>query len=411
MRTAASAASTMSSAVAGSIDSADERNLTTRGPCSSRWDGSESSPVRSSVGPSSDPSWSPMRSSTAGAGTINVVHRSRRRSVTPIRSEGTPQASRSPHQNAASHQPGSPSRGTITPTRGAIRQPSRRRRDTGHPLPDGSPPPRAYASRAGRGRSYANPLRVGSTSGRGFAGALELSTAVIGNVNLDVLIWPARDIPPPGAERPVERVDLRAGGGAAIAGATLARLGAHPIVVGCVGDDPAGDIVLEELRGYGVDASRINRGGEPTGVSVAFEEPGRDRSFLISLGCLAGFDSSTVPPDAVEADLVLICGYFNLPAMRGQEAMGLLRRVKQAGGKTLLDTGQDHDGWPARTREEILELLPLVDVFLPNLSEAELCSGEGDPLTAAKGLQRESGGWVVVKLGGDGCLAVGPGGQ
>ena len=238
-----------------------------------------------------------------------------------------------------------------------------------------------------------------------------MSTAVIGNVNLDVLIWPARDIPPPGAERPVERVDLRAGGGAAIAGATLARLGAHPIVVGCVGGDPAGDIVLEELRGYGVDASRINRGGEPTGVSVAFEEPGRDRSFLISLGCLAGFDSSTVPPYAVEADLVLICGYFNLPAMRGQEAMGLLRRVKQAGGKTLLDTGQDHDGWPARTREEILELLPLVDVFLPNLSEAELCSGEGDPLTAAKGLQRESGGWVVVKLGGDGCLAVGPGGQ
>jgi sugar/nucleoside kinase (ribokinase family) len=239
-----------------------------------------------------------------------------------------------------------------------------------------------------------------------------LSIAVIGNVNLDVLIWPANQIPPPGSERPVERIDLRPGGAAAIAGATLARLGAEPIVVGCVGHDPAGDLVLQELNGYGVDTSSIERvDGYSTGVSVAFEDPGRDRSFLISLGCLAGFDGSMVPPEALAADQVLICGYFNLPAMRGAVTGELLRRVKDAGGMTLLDTGQDHDGWPERTRKEAMDLLPMVDVFLPNRSEAELLAGRNDLLTSARALQSESGGWIVVKLGEDGCLAVGPEGE
>jgi sugar/nucleoside kinase (ribokinase family) len=57
-------------------------------------------------------------------------------------------------------------------------------------------------------------------------------------------------------------------------------------------------------------------------------------------------------------------------------------------------------------------LLPWVDVFLPN--EAEACAiadvEAGDGLVAARKLQAVSAGWVVVKLGARGSLAVGPGG-
>jgi sugar/nucleoside kinase (ribokinase family) len=60
----------------------------------------------------------------------------------------------------------------------------------------------------------------------------------------------------------------------------------------------------------------------------------------------------------------------------------------------------------------VIELLPHVDVFLPNEAEVvaimpEHSSAEG----AARALQEASGGWVVVKRGARGCFAVGPGGS
>ncbi len=233
-----------------------------------------------------------------------------------------------------------------------------------------------------------------------------MKLAVVGNVNIDVLAWPASEIPPPGVERPVDRIDLRVGGAAGITGATLARLGEDVLVVGCVGDDALGALALEELRGYGVDTRYVLPiADSATGTSIAFEAPGRDRSFLISLASLAAFEPSMVPEVALQASFVLFCGYFNLPSMRGQPTADLLRRVKEAGGTTLLDTGWDHDGWPDATREEIALLLPLVDVFLPNEDEAEHVTGESNSLIAAVALAERSAGWVVVKLGESGCLA------
>jgi sugar/nucleoside kinase (ribokinase family) len=237
-----------------------------------------------------------------------------------------------------------------------------------------------------------------------------VTLAVIGNINVDLLVWPAHEVPPPGSERAVERIDLRIGGAAAIAGAALARLGADPIVAGCVGEDALGAVAVEELGGYGVVTQYVRRiAGSATGTCIAFEAPGRDRSFLISLASLSAFEPWMVPEEAVEASFVLFCGYFNLPSMRGRPTADLLRRVKEAGGTTLLDTGWDHDGWSETTREEIRLLLPLVDIFVPNEMEAEHLSGEDDPLAAAGSLTALSGGWTVVKLGPAGCLAVGPG--
>jgi sugar/nucleoside kinase (ribokinase family) len=231
--------------------------------------------------------------------------------------------------------------------------------------------------------------------------------AVVGNVNVDLVAWPAADLPPPGTERPIERIDVRVGGAAAITGAALARLGGNPVVVGCVGDDPLGRVVLEDLRRYGVDTRHVRKiPGAPTGASIAFEALGRDRSFLIALGTLAAFDPSMIPDDAFAANNVLLCGYFNLPAMRGRPAREALTEIRARGGTTLLDTGWDHEGWSVRTREEVNRLLPLVDVFLPNEAEAERLSGEADPAAGAAALARRSGAWTVVKLGAGGAVAV-----
>jgi sugar/nucleoside kinase (ribokinase family) len=115
-----------------------------------------------------------------------------------------------------------------------------------------------------------------------------------------------------------------------------------------------------------------------------------------------------VPEEAFGASFVLLCGYFDLPSMRGRPSADLLRQVKSAGGTTLFDPGWDHDGWSGATCDEIRSLLPFVDIFLPNDLEAESVSGDPDLISAARVLSALSGGWTVVKLGPDGCLATGP---
>lgn len=234
---------------------------------------------------------------------------------------------------------------------------------------------------------------------------------VIGNVNADLIVRDASELPPPGEEWQVDAVELRPGGAAANCGLALAALGERPRVVGSVGRDRLGALLLEELTGAGVATEDIRvEEGQATGVSIAFEAPGRDRSFLTSFGCLATFDASSVPDDALATRFVLLGGYFLLASLRGAGAADLLRRARANGATTCFDPGWDPAGWPVSTLDELKEILPLVDVFLPNETEAAAIAGTLDARDAARRLQARlaPAGWAVVKLGAEGCVAAGP---
>jgi sugar/nucleoside kinase (ribokinase family) len=119
-----------------------------------------------------------------------------------------------------------------------------------------------------------------------------------------------------------------------------------------------------------------------------------------------------IPSDALSCDYLLFCDYFVAPGLRREAGRELLATARGSGARTFFDTAWDPEGFPPHTRDELRTLLPWVDVFLPN--EAEACAiadvPEGDALDAARKLQAVSAGWVVVKLGARGSLAVGPGG-
>lgn len=234
------------------------------------------------------------------------------------------------------------------------------------------------------------------------------SISVIGNVNVDLLVSPVSELPPPGTDLPVENMEVRAAGAAGNTALALAALGVPPRLVGCVGDDQFGKFLIDELHTAGIKDGISVLPCESTGISIAFESPDRDRSFLTLLGSLEQFETSMVPKDALSKDFVLLCGYFNLPSLRGGGTLRLLKEAKMQGSFTLLDTGWDPAGWPEETREEMETLLPLVDVFLPNEAEARHLTGLHDPVEAAQSLQRISGRWVLMKLGPGGCVAAGP---
>ena len=239
-----------------------------------------------------------------------------------------------------------------------------------------------------------------------------MSTAgitVIGGVQVDVVILPVAELPEPGQTRLVQQMSFRAGGAGANTAIALSAAGADVRLVGCVADDQLGRWLREDLGRLGLAHDIAVVDDETTGLTVACEAPGRDRSFLTFLGVNESWAERLIPADATDCRSLLVCDYFCAPALRGKPTRELLARARATGVRTFFDTAWDPHGWAQDTRAEVLGLLADVDVFLPNDAEARALTGSTEPPERlARELQTVSGGWVVVKLGGRGAVAAGP---
>lgn len=105
--------------------------------------------------------------------------------------------------------------------------------------------------------------------------------SMIGNVNVDLLVWPATELPSPGADLTVEKIQVRAARSAENSALALARLGCTPQLVGCAAEDQFVRFILDELAASGIPKGVSILPGESTDISIAFEAPERDRSFLL----------------------------------------------------------------------------------------------------------------------------------
>ncbi|HLI60620.1 MAG TPA: carbohydrate kinase family protein [Solirubrobacteraceae bacterium] len=236
--------------------------------------------------------------------------------------------------------------------------------------------------------------------------------AVIGCVQADVVLSPVTDLPPPGGALLTERAAVRVGGAGANAALAAAEAGLDVRLCGAIGDDHLGALMREELAPAGLADELAVTAGEQTGLTVVLESAARDRTFLTHLGVNERWEAAMIPDDVLSCGHLLLCDYFVAPRLRGAASRTLLETARARGARTFFDTSWDPEGFAAPTRDEVRELLTSVDVFLPNEGEAcALADRPGDPAGAARALQAASGGWVVVKLGASGCLAVGPGGQ
>ena len=237
------------------------------------------------------------------------------------------------------------------------------------------------------------------------------AVTVIGCVQADVVMSPVTDLPPSGGTLLADQMSVRVGGAGANAALAAVEAGMEARLIGCVGEDHLGDWMRAQLGAAGLADELVVVPGEASGLTVALESPERDRTFITYLGVNARWEPAMIPDDALTCENLLLCDYFVAPALRGEGAQRLLDTARARGARTFFDTTWDPDGFSSQSRNEVLGLLPSVDVFLPNEVEACAIAGEGDDAAvAARALQSVSGAWVVVKLGPRGCLAVGPDG-
>jgi sugar/nucleoside kinase (ribokinase family) len=92
-----------------------------------------------------------------------------------------------------------------------------------------------------------------------------------------------------------------------------------------------------------------------------------------------------------------------MPQVHQDELLPVFAAARRAGAQTVLDVATPG---PADYLSRLERLLPHVDVFLPNNHEAELITGERDPLRQAEIFHRLGARTAVITLGGDGAVLV-----
>ncbi len=215
----------------------------------------------------------------------------------------------------------------------------------------------------------------------------------------------------PGPLREASSFRRLVGGAEANVAVGLCRLGHSAGWIGRVGDDGFGRVVLHRLRGEGVDLRHAGVDGDaPTGLMVREQ---REAGAIEVLYYRRGSAASRMGPEDVDEAYVAGARHLYLsgitPALSAscrQAVFHAAELARGAGVSVVFDPNMRRRLWSEDEARPVLrDLAGRSDVVLPGLDEAELLTGERDPLLAARALLALGPRLVVLKLGASGALA------
>jgi sugar/nucleoside kinase (ribokinase family) len=223
----------------------------------------------------------------------------------------------------------------------------------------------------------------------------------LGILVADTVVRPVDRLPAVGSLAEVEEISLHAGGCAINTASSLSALGTRVSVVGKVGGDVFGDLLLATLDRRGIDRRGVLRAaGTATSASVAVVDRTGERTFLHVPGANGTLRAEEIDADVLyDARALHVGGALVMPQLDGEPMAGLLREARGRGLFTSLDPVWDSHGKWARVHP----CLPFLDLFCANLAEASGISGLSNPEEAARWFRAQGVGRVALKLGSDGC--------
>ena len=221
-----------------------------------------------------------------------------------------------------------------------------------------------------------------------------------------VLGVPAR----PGRLRHAPGLELKIGGAESNLAIALSRLGLSAGWISSLGDDEPGQLVLDRVRGEGVDTSQVRRiEGFPTGLYLREKVGGETRVYYYRRGAAA----STMAPGAFDPHYLRGADFLHLtgitPALSEEcrdFTLWAAREARENETRVSFDVNYRSKLWsPEEARSFVEEMLPHTDLLLVGDDEARALWGREDEKfvreLAAAG-PRE----VVLKRGGEGCLGL-----
>ena len=185
----------------------------------------------------------------------------------------------------------------------------------------------------------------------------------------------------PGEILNVGAAQVNAGGAVANTGLALNMLGAEVSLIGKVGNDEFGRMVMDCIESQRVKGARdmILSPNASTSYSIILAPDGHDRMFLHSPGANDSFSTGDLDYSRIRDAAIFHFGYpplmAHMYANDGDELVRLFQDVKSLGVATSLDLASvdpRSDAAQADWDFILKRVLPYVDFFLP--SAGELCS-------------------------------------
>jgi ribokinase len=221
---------------------------------------------------------------------------------------------------------------------------------------------------------------------------------VVGSLNADLVVRAPR-FPQPGETISGEDLQIIPGGKGANQAVAAARQGSSVSMLGRVGNDSFGPVLIDNLKQNSVETSHVQLTPSATGTAIIVVDPNGQNSIVLSPGA-----NGKVNPADVHA--VSFAGYRLLLLQQEipiETVYAAAQRAKESGVRVLLN--------PAPARPLSDELLSLPDFILPNETELSLLTNQpvqdissaekAGRILLARGAQN-----VIVTLGANGALIV-----
>jgi len=226
----------------------------------------------------------------------------------------------------------------------------------------------------------------------------------------DVIVRPVSKMPEEGKLLLVDSIELHVGGCALNTGIGLARLGTKVGVSARVGDDGFGSFLKGRLEAEGVSTVGLRVvPGEKTSATSVMVAPAGERSFLHFLGANQHYGYDDFDFASFRNYRILhLAGILLTPSLDGEPGARVLRKAREAGLTTSLDTAWDSTG---RWLKAVGPMLPHTDLFLPSLEEAKMLSGLEKPAAIADFFLKAGVKVVALKMGSAGSYFKSAGGE
>lgn len=184
------------------------------------------------------------------------------------------------------------------------------------------------------------------------------------------------DVLSPGKLIQMKEADVHTGGSVANTGLAMKILGADVTLMGKIGNDAFGEMILNILKQYNADSGMLISDKLSTSYTVVIAVPGIDRIFLHNPGANNAFMTSDIPEETLKDVSLFHFGYP--PLMKsmyendGAELVKLMKRMKSANIATSLDMASvdaASEAGQADWEKILSQVLPHVDFFVPSVEE------------------------------------------
>ncbi len=208
-----------------------------------------------------------------------------------------------------------------------------------------------------------------------------MDIVVAGHICLDIIPdWRTGSIKKiiPGHVLEMAGLKLSTGGAVANTGIALKKLGISTALLGKIGTDAFGKVILEILQKEDktlVENMIISK-NEISSYTIVLNPPDTDRVFLHYPGPNHTFTANDIPYEKIKSGRIFHFGYPPLMQKfyknEGKELVKMFQRIRQMNIVTSLDMAMPDPESPAGKldwRKFFKNVLPMVDIFIPSIDE------------------------------------------